>query len=371
MTGGTAGTGLPVQRSEKLVSIQLLRIIAAATVALYHQAIGFADHVGGGLQAFPLTARTGDSAVMLFFLISGYIMVVSSRSLFGEARARQVFWTRRAVRILPPYWFATLLLVAIMLVLQGQAVSTGDLARSLVLWPYMSTPASVEPLPLLWVGWTLFYEMLFYFLFGLFVTRPRGQALAGTAAALGLLVLLGNFVPVDFVAISAATRPVLLAFVGGMALGYWREQGHAASAWLRWLALGAAIAAWLLIERSSEASPHGLDDLVWAGLPALLIAIAVAGGPLTLPAPHFVNRLGDISYALYLLHVPAAHCWIWVRAQTGPIGGSWTFLVTLFAGTLVASWLFFLLVERPLTRWLNVRLGTARRGDGLLQQTGV
>ncbi|WAT17598.1 acyltransferase [Aurantiacibacter sp. MUD11] len=355
----------------KIVAIQLLRFCAAFAVALSHQAMGFADHIGGGLGVDFDRRGIGQIAVALFFLISGYIMVVSSRHLFGEVDARRVFWTRRAVRILPPYWLATLLLVGILLVLVEESVDPAELVQSLLLWPYWPADESLRAVPVLWVGWTLFYEMLFYALFGLFVAMPRRRALLGTAAVLLLLVAVGTFVPAENAFLYTATRPVLLLFVAGLALGWWRGAGGELPKFARVLAVAATLAALYLIGEPADPTAMGFDYLAWCGLPALLLALAALGGPLSLPAPRLVERGGDISYALYLLHLPAAHFWMWTSAQLRLPGGSWGYLLAVMAGTLIASWLFFQVVERPATRWLNRRLGAARRGDRLLQQTGV
>jgi exopolysaccharide production protein ExoZ len=91
----------------KILSIQLLRGLAAGTVALAHLAYAYADHVGPGLGLPASDGQAAQAAVALFFLISGYIMVVSSAPLFGAAGAARRFWLRRAIRIAPPYWLAT------------------------------------------------------------------------------------------------------------------------------------------------------------------------------------------------------------------------------------------------------------------------
>jgi peptidoglycan/LPS O-acetylase OafA/YrhL len=51
------------------------------------------------------------SGVDLFFVISGFVMVYSSRDLFAAKGAALTFFTRRVARIVPPYW--TVMVVAI------------------------------------------------------------------------------------------------------------------------------------------------------------------------------------------------------------------------------------------------------------------
>ncbi len=70
------------QHDGKIAAIQLLRALAAFTVAAGHIAFGFADHIGQGLgRAWPSQVSgqvSGQLAVMLFFIVSGYVMMVAA-----------------------------------------------------------------------------------------------------------------------------------------------------------------------------------------------------------------------------------------------------------------------------------------------------
>jgi len=157
-----------------------------------------------------------------------------------------------------------------------------------------------------------------------------------------------------------ATRPVVLVFIAGMALALWREQGRSVPMAVRLMALALAILIPLVTQRPEDYGPTSAGYLQWAALPAILCALALLGADIAWPRPALIDRLGDISFALYLLHVPAAHFWTFVWQSLHPPGGAWGFLVTLLIGTVLASWLFFTLVERPMTRWLNARLGAGK-----------
>lgn len=353
----------PVDLSSRVISIQLLRFVAALLVATLHQAFAFADYMGTGLgiaMLFKPATQAGNIAVCVFFVVSGYIMVVSSRQMFGMTGARRVFWTRRLVRILPPYWIATILLVLILLVLRGESIGAQELAKSLMLWPYWSGAPFTLALPIMWVGWTLFFEMVFYFLFGLFVSFSRLRAIALTSLALVGLVVAGQGLSLQSAPLWMATRPVALVFIAGMVLALWRERGHVLPPALRLLALAMALALPFIIGAPDSYSSTTLEYLGWAAVPAVLLSLALMGGEMRWPWPAMIDRLGDISFALYLLHVPAAHFWTFVWQSLTLPGGAWPFLVTLVAGTVIASWLFFVWVERPTTRWLNERLGAGR-----------
>lgn len=340
----------------KIAAIQLLRALAALTVAAAHIAFAFADHLGSGLGIGRGDGGAGQIAVMLFFVVSGYVMVVSSRSLFGQTGARRLFWTRRVFRIMPPYWIASGLLALLFLTLFPQPIDPLRLAQSVLLIPYWPADGSLRPVPFLWVGWTLFYEMMFYALFGLFIAWRREAAIAGIMAVLGATALAGLWVPAENAPLFAATRPITLVFGAGMVLALWRERGGRAPTWLRWAALAGLGAALWFVPMPGDVDAMGLDYLAWAALPALLIAFAALSGPLALPATGLINRAGDASYAVYLLHVPVAWFWLWLWGWLPFFdAGPWDYCLSAVAATVTFGWLFFRWIERPMTLGLNRR----------------
>lgn len=341
----------------KVVVIQLLRVLAALTVAAGHIAFAFADHLPGGLGEGLGDGGAGQVAVMLFFVVSGYVMVVSSERLFGRPGARRIFWIRRFIRIMPPYWIATVVLVVLLTWLHTKPVEPLQVAKSLLLIPYWPDTGFLRPLPVLWVGWTLFYEMLFYALFGLFVAWRREAAVAGVIAVLVLTAVVGLWVPPVSAPLFTATRPIILVFGTGMLLALWRARGGCAPTWLRWTALLGLIPVLWLVPMPVDIEAMGFDYLAWAALPALLIAFAAISGPLTLPMPRIVNKAGDASYAIYLFHVPLAWFWLpaWGRVPFFD-AGPWDYFVSALAATILLGWLFNTYVERPVMAALNRRL---------------
>ena len=337
----------------KLTHIQLLRALSGLIVVISHVGWGFADHVGDGL-GFDLGANlAGNSAIMVFFLISGYIMVVSSGPLFGDPKARRIFWVRRVVRAMPPYWLATIIFILVMLILQGQSFGTDKIAKSAALIPYWPDSDKGKPLPVLWPGWTLYYEMTFYFLFGVMIASGRMAAMLFTAAACLTLSLIGLAMQFSSPILHIFTQPIFLLFIVGMALGWLAVSGRKLPVWLRITCMLAFVPAVIFAQTPETGVGYGLDYLVWCGLPAVLIFTAIVGGPLSLPFPRFVTLAGDSSYAVYLLHVPIAWIAMWVFGQLRFYGGPWAYFLLASIMVYGLSWMFFRHVERPMTRSLN------------------
>jgi exopolysaccharide production protein ExoZ len=339
-----------VGAGSRIHSIQLLRGLAALAVAVVHLWFGFAGYIESRDAAPAWSNTVSQAAVAAFFVISGCVMVLSSRPLFGTPRGTLVFWRPRAVRVLPPYWIATLIFVAVALWVDLE-VDGAFVARSLLFIPG-GVEAPVPFLPFLWPGWTLFYELVFYLLFGAFVSAGRRRTVGVTALMLGTMAILGLALRPGGYLAGALTQPVFLLFVAGLAMGVLLDTGRTVPKRLRVLAGAGALA---LLGPGAALVEN--EWLLSVGVPGFLLFIAVAGGPIPRRLDKPADAFGDLSYALYLLHIPFAHAWmqvfnVWLPHPGGAIGFMGTGLPLLLA----LSFAFYRWIERPLTRWLNARL---------------
>ena len=86
----------------RLLTLQVTRGVAANLVVLSHLSVIEAKYTGG--QLLPTFSLYGIAGVDIFFVLSGFIMVVMAGKGIG---AIQFLW-RRAARIYPPYWVVSL-----------------------------------------------------------------------------------------------------------------------------------------------------------------------------------------------------------------------------------------------------------------------
>ena len=166
----------PTARSRLILPIQYLRGIAALMVVWHHAAMP-----GGrnGLQLVPWAF--GTSGVDVFFVISGFIMVVTTS---GSSTGPLQFWHRRIVRVVPLYWLLTLLdgghCVGARRACSRRCkvAPTTLLRRALLFVPHFSQSFPAFVWPLLVPGVDLNFEMFFYAVFGLSLVLPeRGRLL--------------------------------------------------------------------------------------------------------------------------------------------------------------------------------------------------
>lgn len=133
-----------MKKEDNIQIIQALRGLACILVVLCHTSY---THFG----AF---------GVDFFLIISGFIIMYSTE------KGAESFWKKRLIKIVPLYWFITLITAVLVYFLpwlfNSYEVSVEYILKSLLFIPYEHSGIRQ---PLLGLGWTLNYEMLFYFIF--------------------------------------------------------------------------------------------------------------------------------------------------------------------------------------------------------------
>ena len=360
----------PPPPTATLDGVQLLRAAAATLIVVGHTqtALALLAPSQGGAYARWNVLPWGAS-VDLFFVISGFIMVHASRSLFGAAGGWRTFLRRRVARIAPLYWLATTLYLALLAAaaLKGGAAFPGwrALAASYLFLPFAAPGGSA--MPVFDLGWTLNYEMFFYAVFACTLWARRGRAVLLLLGAMGGLVAAGAlFRPAD-PALRFWTSPILLDFALGAAVAQLRQGGLRWPTWARGAAL--LLGAALLVLEPLRVFSTGVGVTVandWprvaaAGVPCAVILAAVVLGPDWRPrALRPAVVLGDASYALYLVH-PFALILMEkavVKLALWPRLGGGVLAVATVALAVAMALAVFRFVERPLTE--AVRRGLAR-----------
>jgi exopolysaccharide production protein ExoZ len=346
---------------QNIFSIGVLRALAALAVMSGHAQEDLAGRLGLA-QALP-DMRLGYAGVDVFFVISGFIMVHASERLFGTPDGPLNFLKRRLIRIVPLYWSVTTLYLAIALGaphLPHKAYSAGMVAASYLFFPWLGSDGLKEPV--VGQGWTLNFEMLFYVLFCIAITRPRYQAVLLVSSVLAIAVLAGSIFALPM-PLADWSQDIVLEFVFGMALGLIYMSGMRLPRWSRMLLIGTGL---LLLGRTAWGS--GAEELhrsvAWGIPAALIVAGAVLGassGPWT--GVGWMGVMGDASYALYLIHplVGRTIREVFIRSGADLAAVSWLYLATVAAATIVAALAVHFWFERPITRALRERFEGRKR----------
>lgn len=298
---------------DKLQWVQALRGVAVLCVVLTH-----ARYLLQNTDQFPLAQRLlypGAMGVDLFFIISGFIMVYTTAGATG-ARAALLFGVKRFARIWPAYVVITVLYL---LLRRGGFAFFADVDRmGVFIKSLLFIPVNPADPPFFGfafpLGWTLAFEMYFYFVFGLCMLTGRLRWFTFCAWMLLTLVLLpmgrgGPSLDVrQQLAFSApymhlVTNPIVFEFLAGVAIGHlyrcaWFRVRSVEVAWLL-VVCGIGFAAWYVF--GNIGTFHGPREWGWP-LAAMVLLLALASKTVVLDPPAPLVWVGTVSYSMYLTH---------------------------------------------------------------------
>lgn len=383
--------------------LDALRGYAALVVVLFHlspSVLGPELH-----HAIYRTIDFGKYGVLLFFLVSGYVIPMSLEK-HGSLRR---FWIGRLFRIYPAYLFAAVVLIActatVPAVLRGETFSSVLGHASM-----LSDPLGLRGA--LRVFWTLSYEMVFYLMVaGLFAWRWHRHSGWWASGLAAVAVLAGPRLPDGLFSAGYTSRRVtavvllvlVVACIAGFLTGRTRVAGLIGIGFVLLIALnahptgkstaassqqGLLLLAVMFAGTVVYRAQHGQLDRRAAAIALSVTTVAVgwaAVAPLTAAAvvvtfaiafamraravPRVLVWLGSISYSLYLLHAIVLK----LGARIVPDLDGRPIEIRLVVGTLMVAvsigvaWLSFRAVELPaqsLGRRIDKILGTQRAVAG-------
>lgn len=327
-----------------LYNIQSLRAFAAYLVVLVHLSplmtrLGVSqDHIGFGTVG-----------VDLFFVISGFVMVYTTAT--KPVRPTD-FMLNRVVRIVPMYWLITIILFLVALFFRGllgtTEASLSDLAKSLFFIPYWKSPGLAQPL--LFLGWTLNYEMFFYFIFAatLYLSNVLIRTIIVTSI-LFLFVLSIGSITSDNVFIRFYSAPIILEFAMGMWIALLHIRGFRLATPVAYVSVIFGLI--LLIGQDFVYPGHRVIFAGAASSSMLLGVLSLERDRLGLHNS-LIQLIGASSYSLYLTHPFVTQAGSKIVDHL-PVLQSSTALVivdiALFVLVGAVAVAAYYLVERPLT----------------------
>ena len=324
--------------------IQYLRAVAAIMVLCYHVVFHW-------IPEKELHYRVLSAGVDIFFVISGFVMWSLTA---GREGGSWDFFSRRLKRIVPLYWLMTTFMLVVVLVLPGAALTSKfDLHH--IVSSYFFIPA-IHPVkgtfePLLFPGWTLNYEMMFYVLIALALLGPIRIRLALILVPLAAMMAMGMIPHSDKSLLEFYSKSVLAEFGMGCVLGVLIERGlgERAPAWTGLSLIGLAVLAFFALAQIPEVG----RGFVW-GIPAALFVSGCVINERSRGTPRLplLLLLGDASYAIYLTHVCVLSALFQIArrfAKSGPTEIAASVVMTvacIYAGVWV-----YRLFEQPIINW--------------------
>ena len=360
--------------TSRIVSIQILRGIAASLVVIAH----VIEHPLP-IDALPDWALiTGIFGVDIFFVVSGFVIV----HITGAGRFDPFgFAVRRVLRIVPLYWACTILTFVLVLTVPAAFKRTvADVPHVLASLAFVPHPDPLNPSdwrPLLKLGWSLNYEMFFYLLAAAtFWCRSAVRRAGLLTAALVPLIAASTVVAPNASLLAHYANANLIGFVFGMWLaighrgGLFGGPGDKRVAATVLAAIAAVAATALLYGRPASGLGSLGGHLVMSVAAAAIVATGLFGEAWLRADRHsFAERIGDWSYSLYLTHmfvVGAMAAAAGVAARRWGIDGIAAqigFGVVTVALSLAVAAVSYRLIEVP-SQWLGRRIGRKPATDG-------
>ncbi|MHB0776111.1 acyltransferase family protein [Halomonas sp. WWR20] len=334
-----------------LISVQALRAFAAWLVVFHHFMQVFFDFEADRLMGHLLSTR-GQVGVDIFFVISGFVIYVSTA---GKHIPSRKFLLNRIARVVPAYWLYTAITALIIYyagdVMPVYGLSAKELVMSMLFLP-SENPGGFGLYPILPVGWSLNFEMLFYVIFALSLLvaeRYRLWVAAGLVVIMCPLLATQSFVS-DFY-----TNPIIFEFLFGIVIGVIYKRG--------WI----PAATWspALIAAASFATPLSFNDqndlrlLTW-GVPSALLVASFISMEALFGGNRVFKAMGDWSYSVYLVHIIVLWVGDYVLRQRLGIP-PYTTLALCLPVIVALSWLSFEIVEKQLSHSLKRILSSAPR----------
>ncbi len=353
--------------ADRLPGLQALRMMAAMAVFVMH-CIFFSPHwiqsaVDFTFAYFPL-------GVQLFYVISAFALMQSTRLYDSQRTWVTQFYLKRFFRIAPLYYVLIPVTMIASRMLFGSDDTTPLEIVTNVLFINNFWPEYASGIP--YAGWSVSVEVLFYLIFPLcFVHVGSIRVALGLAIA---AVALGEvarpfldkapfwFRPFGDIAFLANFRYFafgLLAWVcfDRLRRSPWgaREAGFktVAAYHLGFTLASAALLAVILILDAQLRAAQRFDMVVWGVLFATIVVwVTVREMPLLRWAPF--QFLGERSYSLYLMHMLVVMAMrpvtAWVYLACLPALGAWLALATAVFATgcvvVAVSSITYALIER-------------------------
>jgi peptidoglycan/LPS O-acetylase OafA/YrhL len=352
--------------------IDALRGIAALSVAAYH-----IYHYGPLAKAastvtprfLDVALRHGWMGVQVFFVISGFVIAYTLRSAQITPGFLGNFAFRRSLRLDPPYWFTILFVIALYTLTSSLFDVEDGLMSQPPTWDQLLAHVfylqNVLGYSNLSVGfWTLCIEVQFYILFALllgFAQRLTAHC-SDRAEGAHWLPLVLTFAPLGVASLfwfsldrqntDWVTHFFAFFFLGAMI--WWTLEGRMPK-----LAFWAFVGAVLLRQRISGT----LDMTVALATGVTIYLVILTGRSERWLQYAWLQRLGKISYSLYLIHYPIS----WIITTLGyeltgdaPLPAACWLVVSLVASVGVAHTLH-LAIESPAMRFARRFKGFAAR----------
>lgn len=340
-----------------LYSVQILRFFAALLVVTMHATEAVILRANAPESFF---WNHGSVGVDIFFVISGFVMTLLSprpRESFSENINTAVdFIKKRLLRIVPMYWFFTILKLILVTLLPAMAlrtiISSDHILLSFVFWPAVNSVGLIQPfLP---VGWTLNFEMFFYFVFSLAIMFSISKF--WFCLTVFLVIYLASIIFPDSTALLFFAQSISYDFLLGILIGSFIIADIKVNSVVSLLLFSVAT---IILFLPTHYSP--VERFFYR---SVMAALAVFGFVLL---EHKIRKVrwlreltifGDASYSIYLAHTFVVPSTVFLLNRFG-VGTYSVLCMFAIILAILGGYTSYQYLERPFTKFLKQRYFSA------------
>ncbi|MEZ9365536.1 acyltransferase family protein [Vibrio sp. 10N.286.49.E11] len=339
------------------VNIQGLRGMAVLLVLFTHMFRVEENYYSD--TVIPDFVLSGFVGVDIFFIISGFIMYITTVNIDKRDTFFNMvdFLRKRAVRIYPPYWVFSIILLVFAAFFPNMVFSGAEysLWSSLLLIPDLNQP-------ILAVGWTLIHEMYFYLVFSFFLLFSRGS-LNLLLFLWGSLVLVLDWYLVDKGSfLTLALSPLTIEFIIGVYIGsaYFSFKDKFSKinpALVYTYVVAFPFIVYFLYEAYYIHAPGHLSRTLLFSLPCSLLVLSLLVFESKKKfVPNVFVMIGNSSYSIYLSHVLVinviAKIFFFLSLDIGAVE-NYALVFTMFFASVIFGYISYLVLEVKLGHKLN------------------
>lgn len=333
---------------KQIAELQSLRGIAAVVVLLHHASFAFRSSPTAH-YAYEAVLNA-HAAVMLFFVLSGYVLALSLLRSGATLQTTLVFYNRRLFRIYPAALVASLFGLLVRLASPDSSaavlsdwfhaeVRNNPLGVYDLIQCFFTMKAEIIP-PL----WSIRVELVCSALIPLLVWASKKGYAVPVSAFLTALVLIGLI-------------PGQLLYLGSFSLGVMLTRF---TDWFARMTYRRAllIAAFIVLAFGRLINPEwrfeigygAVIPIVFESIAAMVLIGCIAAGGLSALRIRPLVWLGDISYSIYIWHFPImisfAFAFAGIAEKTSALA-TFILLISTLATTLLISHVSYRLLEVP------------------------
>ncbi|SHH73578.1 acyltransferase family protein [Cognatishimia maritima] len=326
-------------RGGRLAHVDTLRFVAAAAVVAQH----YVERAAQGGADWFLRLGPGVFGVALFFMISGFVIPLAVQKTLSW----RTYWLQRLFRIMPMYLVTFALVIMLGWIGVPAYFHVSDfgvasyISNALLVFEYVGHPAALG------VAWSLSLEYVWYafFAFVFIVSKPKHA----THVCIGFAICL---IAAALWSMWSATRlpferiAMLNAALWGYAVWSW-SAGHVSGRALRWCGAISAVvlifSQWVGFKHFQHPSVRFETGLIAWGAASVVFTSAMTIKSLQrslVLSSQSCQKLGTISFSVYLLHEPVNHC-------LGMWMSGWSQAAVAVLATVALSFVSYRFVEMP------------------------